>query len=802
MKGKYTLVVFVFIFTIISSLESVARNRDLMKAQYYYSVNKFHEAIPYYEKFVDDENDPNLYGELGNCYKMVSKIQKSAEYYAKAVALEGCDPEIILHYGQTLMEMMKYDSAKKYLEIYQGTHPNDRRIKNMIAGCTTAPGIISGKPKGKISFLNFNTNGSEFAPTIWKNYLVYMADVDVDLDRTKNKVEDYTFDKIYYVPCDRKGVTGKIIKKLKIKGVDFDKTHVGPVTFTADGKTMYFTKSFYDPSNHGKIPTSAQITKKPLEIWIATDLDSATNEFQTIKPFKYNSEDYSVAQPTISPNNKMLLFVSDKPGGQGNSDIYLCRLKEDSEWSKPVNVGKAINTEGDESFPFLADERTLFFSSDGHEGLGGLDVYMSQWDEGTNTFSNPVNLGTPVNSSYDDISLSMFPDWRSSYFSSNRPALKGGDNIYYYDRTHAYVNIKLYDDITNNPLNVAVISLQSYGNKQYVDVDKFGEFVAPVYNDVYYKVTVTKNGYEPASFLLNATNYKENDTVLQVVKLKSLNLVRDSDYLDSKKPEPPLVNNEPAVKVRDSSYYKKPSYLILSIVDTITKKPVKNAIIGLSSDRDDRELSTNERGKLMTQLIPEIDYTVKVSRKGYRSKEITVKTIFGKEEPDTFTEKIALMPLKGGKFAAADEKSAETEKAEEAAVKQSADAKTYEKDKTEEKLVSLDGYYAEYNKYKIVEEKKYLLDSLAKQLKNNPKMKIRLYGHADCRGKANYNVRLSTERAVEVGKYLVSQGIDPKRLQHKGVGAAEPKVTCPVCSECTEEQHKHNRGFEYVVIHK
>ena len=832
---KFKIVSLLACSTLLIANSSFAKNKDLIRANYYYAHSKFHEAIPYFEKIADDENDPEIYAELGDCYRFTSNIQKANEYYAKAVSLQGVKDAVVLHYGQSLMQEMKYDSAKKILLDYQSRNMGEKRVANLIAGCTNAKEVLNAKPKGDITFMNLNTNGSEYAPTIWKNNLVFTADFVLDDEKSKNKIKGFTFNRIYSVPCDKDGNCGKDFNQLNVTGVG-TKEHMGPATFSQDGKKMFYTVTKSDATSSGAQPSTRAIVDVPLEIMMAKDFDTSSGEFQTNVPFKYNSKKYSVAHPTVSPDGKVLMFTSDMPGGKGGNDIYFSKRGEDNDWTKPVNAGDMINTEGEEMFPYFASNNTVYFSSDGQEGIGGLDVYMTKFDESTNTFTKPINLGTPINSSYDDMSMALYADGRSSYFSSNRPALKGGDNIYFFNRTHAYLHIKLFDDVTNNPLNVANVVLENNGEKTYVGVDMYGEFIAPVYNDIPYKLSIGKNGYISKSLTVNTSSFKDNDTVTQMITLTSTNI--------QKAPEPVketvLVKNEPPVVVRDSSYYKKPSYLIMTIIDSSNKKPLKNAVLSIESERDTREITANEKGKLLTQLLPEIKYAFHVGKTGYVTKEITLKTIFAKEEPDTFTEKVALVKEKVVKqkkvkptvtheaTTDAEEERVVTDKpakkktvkekivkekkpiakaAEPAKEEPKEEAKQEEPKKQPSTLVkgrtyNLDGYYAEYNKSEIVESRKHILDSLVVMMNENPTMKIRVLGHADCRGSAAYNMKLSTERAIAVGKYLVSKGIDPKRLEHKGLGVTKPVVQCPVCNECSEEQHEKNRGFEYVVIHK
>ena len=791
-----------------------AKNKDLIKGNYYYKHNQYHTAIPFLERVVDEQNDPVVYGQLGECYLKTSRADLASKWLGKAAGLEGCPDEIVMEYCQVLMGLQKYDSAKKLLTAYQTRHSGEGRVAGLLASCESAPAKLMAKPKGEVSFLNLNTNGSEYAPTVWKNKLVFTADVVVDEDSKKNKIKEFTYNSVYFVPCDKYGLTGKDFKKISVTGVA-EKENMAHASFSADGKRMYFTTTQAGDMKKGIQPNRHVIADVPMEIMIASDFDSSSNTFTAYKPFKYNSKEHSVSHPTVSPDGEVLMFCSNMEGGEGGSDIYICKRGEDGEWTEPVNAGKMINTEGEEVYPYLADNNTLFFSSDGHEGLGGLDIFMAKYNPGSNTFSKPVNVGTPINSSYDDISLAVYADLRSCYFSSNRPSYKGGDNIFFYSKNHAYVKIKLFDDVTNDPLNVANISMESPTEKTYVSVNKLGEFVAPVYTDAQYKMTVGKNGYAPYTVNINAASFKDNDTIVQTVMLSSLNIPKPSK---EDKPTAPLVKNEPPVTVRDSNYYKKPSLFLLSIVDSMTKKPIKKASVTLESDKDDREITANEKGQVFTQLIPEIPYKVSVSKKGYQSNAITIKTIFAHDEPDTFTERVALIAdkfVKVKKHKHAGEQTTDADEQDAVAAgkthkgkrggrnRRNKDAADNTADVLQKgRLVSLDGYYAEYNKYDIVDSKKYILDSLVTQLKENPTMRIRIFGHADCRGGADYNMKLSVQRAIAVGKYLVSQGIDPRRLEHKGLGSAKPVEKCPVCNECSEQQHERNRGFEYTVLHK
>ena len=431
----YSVFLFIFYFSPVSAKE----NKDLTKANYYYAHYAYFEAIPYFEKIADKLNDAVIYSQLANCYAATNNLQKAADTYVKAVNMKGCSNEAMLSYAQLLMEMMQYSDAEKWLKEYQKSNKTERRAANLISGCATAKNIIQSIPQGVATLLAFNTDGNEFAPTLWKGNLVFASDTAIDLKKKTDNWTGKAYYNIYSTPSSGKEQCGNEFNKLTGTKQLNNKYHDGPCTFSADGKQMYFTRSRYNDNLFSRKPVSNGDSIVLLEIMIASDYDTDTKKIKTITPFEYNSKDYSVAHPSVSPNGKVMAFSSTMPKGYGGSDLYICK-KIKGNWSKPQNAGSDINTEGEEVFPYWGDDSTLFFSSDGHVGLGGLDIYKCKWNEKANSFSTPENIGTPINSSYDDISLALYPDGRSTYFSSNRPATKGGDNIFFSGKKRFFYN--------------------------------------------------------------------------------------------------------------------------------------------------------------------------------------------------------------------------------------------------------------------------------------------------------------------------------------------------------------------------
>ncbi|MES2702100.1 MAG: tetratricopeptide repeat protein [Bacteroidota bacterium] len=403
---------------------------DMIKANYYYSHLAFYKAIPYYEKLAEKENNVNIYSRLGDCYRLTGSIDKAAGAYRKALDMPKYGDLVMLRYAQMEMMLMQYEEAAKWLQVYKDNNPRDRRVANLIAGCKSARDVWAAAPKKAATLLSFNTDHSEFAPAIWNGNLVFAADTAIKLHKKKSNWTGAACYNIYALTCDGTGNCGDDYHTLGTsKNMDIA-FHDGPATFSSDGDTMYFTRTRFNEKffSRGSVMNKDSIVV--LETMMATDYDESLQKFRTVKPFTFNNTNFSVAHATVSPNGRMMIFSSTMEGA--GSDLYLCTRNPKGKWLRPKNLGAFINTEGEEVFPYFANDTTLIFASDGLAGLGGLDIYVAHWDSTLQNFAHAVNAGVPINSSYDDISMALYPDGSGGYFSSNRPAEFKSDNIYFY----------------------------------------------------------------------------------------------------------------------------------------------------------------------------------------------------------------------------------------------------------------------------------------------------------------------------------------------------------------------------------
>lgn len=275
--------------------------------------------------------------------------------------------------------------------------------------------------------------------------------------------------------------------------------HEGSMTYDAAASTMYFTK------NNLVRGSVKQANGGRLFLGIYSTKATADGSFGEMTRFEFNNKEWSTGHPTVSPSGKRLFFVSDKPGGQGGTDIYFCD-KDGEKWSSPKNAGPSINTAYNEAFPFALNDSTLYFASEGHIGLGGYDVFYINANDST---AEANNMGYPVNTHYDDFALIAFPSEERGYFSSNRPGGSGDDDIYVYS-LHPPDSVKVQgvvlDEKTKMPLHDVLVSFKNAdGSIIQTRTDKNGRYAVNVpYNKVI-NIEAEKKDYEPGAVKVNTT---------------------------------------------------------------------------------------------------------------------------------------------------------------------------------------------------------------------------------------------------------------------------------------------------------
>lgn len=406
--------------------ESQAQNPAIERGNRLYKSLAFHEAIPVYESALSRRDDLEASMHLADCYRLTSNSYGAERWYGKVVSSGMSEPIHHLYYAQALLRNGKIELARVQFEAYVLRAPDDVRGRRGLAACEAWDDVASGGIPCRVSPLNINTPRSEFAPVLIGETLLFCSDRDSGMAVERAHLwTGRDFLNVYRtVQVEGGGFREPDLLPGKVNGP----FHDGPVVLDSALRQMYFTRNTYQRRGFGKNARKASDGIVKLSLFRASregDSDTwTTDDWQ----FAFNNDEFSTGHPALSPDGKILLFASDRPGGLGGVDLYRCVLQSDGTWSLPENLGPQINSAGDELFPVLHPSGDLLYASDGWAGLGGLDLYLAEKD--STGWAEPRNLGAPLNSFQDDFSLFMTANWQKGYFSSNRTGGRGLDDLY------------------------------------------------------------------------------------------------------------------------------------------------------------------------------------------------------------------------------------------------------------------------------------------------------------------------------------------------------------------------------------
>jgi outer membrane protein OmpA-like peptidoglycan-associated protein len=367
---------------------------------------------------------------LAECYRMLNDVAGSKTWYARAVemaheckSIKNSGPELYFHYAQALRSSGEYAKAREMFLRYDSLGGKLFSGALFSGYCDSAMTWLTGKPGfGIRNMATLNTPQSDFGITLFQKGYVFAS----DRSSAGNTRRTYgwtgnNFISLYFTQPDQPdSLHGNFSIPAPFSGFPDMAWHDGPVSFNHDFNKVFINRT---QMRHDKGKKEPGMTRTHLlKIFIS---DKTDGKWSQPESFYLNSDDYSVGHPCISSDGKTLYFVSDMPGGLGETDIWFCRL-DSTRWSAPINAGPAVNTPGKEMFPHIAVNGDLIFASDTRPGFGGLDLFVVANDDR----STSRNLGMPINSSYDDFALIQNPDQQGGLFSSNRPGGAGSDDLY------------------------------------------------------------------------------------------------------------------------------------------------------------------------------------------------------------------------------------------------------------------------------------------------------------------------------------------------------------------------------------
>ena len=431
-KMKRFLTKFYLIAIIISSNQILGqppkeetkapKTSTMEKAASGYQNFAFVDAIKTYERIAaKGYKSVDLFQKLGNSYYYNAQLPEAARWYKELFELgEEVEAEYYYRYSMSLKSIGDYKNADLYMEQFFKKSGNDARGANFEKNKDYLADIKKNSGRYKIKDAGINSKYADFGTAFMGNQLVYASSRETDdAGAIKAKWTGQSFTNLFAAEIAPDGSIGMPKKLTKTLNSKFNES---TPTFTRDGKTMYFTRN--DFINGKKGADKSSTTK--LKIYRAYYIN---NDWTDVEELPFNSSEYSVAHPALSPDDKTLYFASDMNGTVGQSDLYSAKINANGTFGQLVNLGPMINTPGRETFPFISDKNELYFATDGHPGLGGLDVFVSKMDEQGN-FSEPINVGRPINDKTDDFAFIIDTNSKTGFFTSNRDGGNGFDDIY------------------------------------------------------------------------------------------------------------------------------------------------------------------------------------------------------------------------------------------------------------------------------------------------------------------------------------------------------------------------------------
>ncbi|MFD0701186.1 OmpA family protein [Myroides pelagicus] len=428
---KSILTALAFACCVVSGGNTYAQKAKEKRADKTFEQFEYVNAIEVYERIVaKGYKSVNTLSKLGDAYYFKGELKQANGWYKELFALASqksttLPSEYYYRYAQTFRALEDYVNADKYLSEFAQLEKFDSRGVLFEAEKDTYLKTINATIKRyELQSLPINSQYSDYGTALLDNNLVFTSARETE-DTREGRRHNWTneaFTNLYVTQINSDGDFSEpelFDKQMRTK------VNEASAIFTKDGQTMYFTRN---NSRKGK-KVHNQDYAILLKLYKATR--EADGSWSEAVELPFNSDDFNTAHPALSPDEKVLYFVSDRDGSIGQSDLFKVSIHEDGSFSEPINLGKKINTEGKETFPFVSADNMLYFSSDGRPGLGGLDVYKAKINV-DGSFGKVVNVGAPINTAADDFAFFVDANNRKGFVSSNREGGHGNDDIYFF----------------------------------------------------------------------------------------------------------------------------------------------------------------------------------------------------------------------------------------------------------------------------------------------------------------------------------------------------------------------------------
>lgn len=562
----------ILITTLLASFLLVginANGQSLKKANKEYELYAFNLAIKSYRGVLgNDPNNVEALSKMADCYRHLNQISDAITWYEKAVTQEGVTPTAIFNYALCLKSQGKYDEAKKWFLAYAEGNPY---FGNQYAESCDFAKSLQGVPSlYRVKKEYLNKDASDFGPAFFQDQLIYSS-ARSDIKRNDGKSNsNWTGGAKNQLFITSRDGNGYLLQPTFLRGDYKNDYNEGPVSYSRDGKWVAFTKNNFVNGTR-QIPSSGMT----MSIYLAEV--TGEGDWRDAKAFPYNGSGYSSGYPFLNQDATRLYFASDRPDGYGGYDIYVC-VKTGDTWSSPQNLGPVVNSPGNELTPFV-DNGTLYFSSDWHPGLGGLDIFRASLENGE--WNRIFHLGNAINSSRDDYGLIYDNRNNLGYFTTNRLGGKGNEDIYQFSQLSDNIVIVVRSAGSNQPVANATIDFSACGEPSFT-TDAKGQYSFQALPGLDCEGVVSKKGYASSKFTLTSDGRQKAQQI-------------------------------------DIILTKEAEKFLGKVIDATDNTSVTNVFVRSTNQSNGQilETTTDENGNYLLGMQPNTTYVIRYSKMGY-----------------------------------------------------------------------------------------------------------------------------------------------------------------------------------------
>ncbi|HFA48200.1 MAG TPA: hypothetical protein ENJ95_04190 [Bacteroidetes bacterium] len=772
------------------SLSLFSQSKAVEKANLAYKYKQFAQAAGHYEQAIAElemsgktsKATLNLKTKLAYCYRMNNKLDKAEALYAEIVQDEKAKSKTYLYYGETLMSNGKYDEAKKWFLDYQILEPTDKRAALLAENCDKVKLIEPYFPYVDIHEFAHNSDADDNAPVIWQNGIVFSSDRKTGPKLMKEKSgwtgRDYL--DLYFSKIKEDGSFGEP-KRFSAKLSEINK-NTGNASFAADGSEVFFTRN-----------DNVLNKRETYNLQLFVSKNNGNGKWKKAEKLPFCSPNYNFMHPAISPDGSQLFFATNRKG-EGGTDLWVSKRKGDT-WGSPKNLGPTVNTSANEGFPFMDQNGRLYFCSKGLPGYGGFDIFFTEQDENGN-WQTPQNLGRPINSPLDDISIFLYPNGEKGLFTSSRQG--GDDDIYLFEVLDHPPAGEPFSEI-ETPVNgagtekiaekkevekpVAEDPAQSVSMPQkeeipFVEKEKIVENEiekqgAPNEQDVFFE----KQNIETEPEKQVVTNepeivFEEKIIENEIEKQEAPNkqdVFFEKQNIETE-PEKQVVTNEPEIVFKEKTIEEKPE-----------KPQAPSFIPDVPENNQPMNKTTFEEEKTKAPLLEKEEAPEKTTTSQSSSIffDLPEKQAQPAQQPTNNQQPTTTnnLPTFGEFISNAGENVLRTGQ-----------------------VYRINGATFDPNIWQLTLPISKKLDQLVAVMRRYPNLQIELGAHTESLGIAAQNLELSQNRADMAVEYIVKEGISADRIKGVGYGETVPLNHCQDGVTCSMEEHLFNQRFEVKVV--